>query len=542
MTNTTATHSTLLSTTRVPEHVASITKSPGGKHDLSRKVPALAPLKVEEFRECFAGSAASLFAIIRAGRCERGWLNDIDPAIAGFWTVVQQQPAALMRELFRMHERYGIGSQEMFDTACAMVNSDNQIEAAAGFYVRNRLSRSGCNGMSGFNPSYPRDGRGITRHQINYIPQFSAWLQRVRITNLDYSEVLDEAGENVFAMLDPPYSGVGKTMYPFGDADITELAQRVSTSPHSCLVTANDSPTNRVLFADMNPVVRTYASTMGDHHAASELVCANYTTPLYAIHARDIGVTLDLIPAPVAANDDRAKGDTVMPVTADVAKPSKEWHPRHLFVRQGNEQKNCEWYTPDWLLQHLYAANGDLPFDLDPCSPCKGANAPVWAKQHHTVTDDGLAQEWSGRVWLNPPYHSLGPWLEKAADAVWCRHMPNAPTKASSEREVPLCETVVGLIPARTHRVYWRAFVADHARVFFITGKLAFLKGDGGKGIEVNSRLPEGLALVVWGNHTRFTDYLRRLPKSVVDIYERSAPVTPDHPVRYWRQNQQHAA
>lgn len=182
------------------------------------------------------------------------------------------------------------------------------------------------------------------------------------------------------------------------------------------------------------------------------------------------------------------------------------------------------------------------PFDLDPCSPCKGANAPVWARQHFTLADDGLAQEWHGRVWLNPPYHSLGPWLQKAADAVWCRHMPNAPTWESAERDKPLCETVVGIIPARTHRRYWRAFVADHARVFFVTGKLAFLKGDGGKGIEVSSRLPEGLAIVVWGNHTPFTDCLRRLPKSKIDIYERSAPTTPDHPVRYWNAIEKEAA
>jgi DNA adenine methylase len=557
MTDMNSLHSTLLSTVRVPDHVASIAKSPGGKHALSPKIRGLAPVEVKEFREVFAGSAASSFAMIRAGRCERAWLNDIDPSISGFWSVVQQQPAALMRELHGMHDQYGLGSQEMFDIACAMVGSDNPIEAAAGFYVRNHLSRSGTNGMSGFNPSYPLDGRGITRHHINYIPQFSAWLQKVRITNLDYSEVMDAPGENVFIMADPPYSGVGKTMYPFGDADLAKLAQRVRASKHACLVTVDNSPTNRVHFSDMNPIVRSYASSMGDHHAASELICANYTTPLYAIHARDIGVMVEPAPGAANSNEDDAvaleveqepvteidDATTAMPLGKDeVVAKKKKWHPRHLFVRQGNEQKNCEWYTPDWLLQHLYAANGNQPFDLDPCSPCKGANAPVWARQHFTVEDNGLAQEWRGRVWLNPPYHSLGPWLEKAADAVWCRHMPNAPTKASAEREAPLCETVVGLIPARTHRIYWRAFVADHARVFFITGKLAFLKGDGGKGIEVNSQLPEGLALVVWGNHTPFTNALRALPKSVVNVYERSAPVTPDHPVRYWRQNQQHAA
>lgn len=543
MTNTTSTHSTLLSTTRVPDHVASIAKSPGGKHDLSRKMPAMAPLKVEEFRECFAGSAASLFAMIRAGRCERAWLNDIDPAIANYWTVVQQQPAALMREIIRMHEQYGIGSQEMFDTACAMVDSGTQIVAATGFYVRNRLSRSGTNGMSGFNPSYPRDGRGITRHHINYIPQFSAWLQNVRITNLDYREVLAEPGENVMCVLDPPYAHVGKTMYPFGDADLAELAQRVRTSPHSCLVTVDDTSTNRVLFSDMSPIVRSYASTMGDHHAASELICANYTTPLYAIHARDIGVMLEL--APVASPTECPTGiSPATPVLANDNKPAslplpgrkvnREEQVRNMFYNEHGQQKTCEWYTPDWLLKLFYAANDNQPFDLDPCSPLKGADAPVWARQHFTIEDDGLARDWHGCVWMNPPFHSLKHWVRKAADAVWCRHMPNAPTPESAKRERPLCETVVSIFPARTHTAFWRKYVSEHARVFFIAEKISFMKGVDGTGQPVKSKFPEGLAVVIWGNHTRFTEHLHTIPTPVIDLYERSAQNTPDHPVRYW--------
>lgn len=530
MTDMTSTQSTLLSTVRVPDHVASIAKSPGGKHAFSPKIPALAPIKVDEFREVFAGSAASLFAMIRAGRCERAWLNDIDPAIANFWAVVQQQPAALMREIFRMHDQHGIGSEEMFVTACAMVGSDNRIEAAAGFYVRNHLSRSGTNGMSGFNPSYPRDGRGITRHQINHIPQFSMWLQKVRITNLDYHEVLAEPGENVMCFLDPPYSNVGKTMYPFGNADLAKLAQRVRASKHACLVTVDDSPTNRVHFSDMSPIVRSYASTMGGHHTASELICANYTTPLYAIHARDIGGMLE--PKPVAANSNDNHADE-KPKTRQ-SKDKRRKQVRDMFNTVAGEAKNCEWYTPGWLMEHLYGANGNEPFDLDPCSPARGDAAPVRATQHFTVADDGLTQPWHGTVWLNPPYHSLKHWVRKAADAVWCKHMPNAPTKESAERDVPLCETVVALIPVRTHTTYWRNFVSKHARVFFVAGKIGFLKGVDGKGVEVSSRMPEGLAFVVWGNHTRFTDCFSRFPVNVLDIYERSEPEIPDHPVLYW--------
>lgn len=56
------------------------------------------------------------------------------------------------------------------------------------------------------------------------------------------------------------------------------------------------------------------------------------------------------------------------------------------------------WLSPPWLIKAL----GE--FDLDPSAPkCRPWDM---AKKHYTVEDDGLAQEWVGRVWLNPPYGS----------------------------------------------------------------------------------------------------------------------------------------
>jgi hypothetical protein len=69
----------------------------------------------------------------------------------------------------------------------------------------------------------------------------------------------------------------------------------------------------------------------------------------------------------------------------------------------------AEWLTPPALVKSL----GE--FDLDPCSPL----ARPWdtAKRHLTILDDGLAQPWSGRVWLNPPYGSkTKAWLRKLAE------------------------------------------------------------------------------------------------------------------------------
>lgn len=60
-----------------------------------------------------------------------------------------------------------------------------------------------------------------------------------------------------------------------------------------------------------------------------------------------------------------------------------------------------EWYTPPDLIDKARRVLGG--FDLDPAS-CDEANEVVQAGRYLTETDDGLAHDWHGRVWLNPPY------------------------------------------------------------------------------------------------------------------------------------------
>lgn len=68
-----------------------------------------------------------------------------------------------------------------------------------------------------------------------------------------------------------------------------------------------------------------------------------------------------------------------------------------------------EWLTPPELVHAL----GE--FDLDPCSPI----IRPWdtAKKHLTIQDDGLSGNWTGRVWLNPPYgDQCWKWLHRLSN------------------------------------------------------------------------------------------------------------------------------
>jgi hypothetical protein len=65
-----------------------------------------------------------------------------------------------------------------------------------------------------------------------------------------------------------------------------------------------------------------------------------------------------------------------------------------------------EWYTPQWVLDPL----GD--FSLDPCA----GPARQFAHRNVTPPENGLAGEWKGRVWLNPPYSDISTWMARMAD------------------------------------------------------------------------------------------------------------------------------
>lgn len=78
-----------------------------------------------------------------------------------------------------------------------------------------------------------------------------------------------------------------------------------------------------------------------------------------------------------------------------------------LFGVQQDTLTSDDYYTPAWVFERM-----GITFDLDVCAPPSGI---PWipATKYYTKADDGLAQEWVGRVWMNPPFSSPKPWVER---------------------------------------------------------------------------------------------------------------------------------
>lgn len=133
-----------------------------------------------------------------------------------------------------------------------------------------------------------------------------------------------------------------------------------------------------------------------------------------------------------------------------------------------------EWLTPPEIM----AALGG--FDLDPCAPI---NRP-WdtAERHYTVLDDGLKQEWQGRVWCNPPYGlEAAKWLNR------CAAHGNA----------------IALVFARTEtRMFFDHVWGKADAVLFVEGRLYFHHACGTRA-RANSGAPS--VLVAYGKNNAAT-------------------------------------
>lgn len=69
-----------------------------------------------------------------------------------------------------------------------------------------------------------------------------------------------------------------------------------------------------------------------------------------------------------------------------------------------------DFYTNELIIDAAKRVLGGI--DLDPASHAM-ANKVVCASRFFTIADDGLRQEWAGRVWLNPPFSAWAQWVPK---------------------------------------------------------------------------------------------------------------------------------
>lgn len=153
-------------------------------------------------------------------------------------------------------------------------------------------------------------------------------------------------------------------------------------------------------------------------------------------------------------------------------------HRQQVLVRGPDNRVDDRATTPE-TFEPLHERFG---FTIDVAAAPHNAKLP----RYFTIAQDGLAQSWAGeRVWCNPPYSDLSPWLEKA----WEEH----------------AEVIVFLVPAnRTEQGWWQDYVEPYRdrpgsplRVEFLRGRLRFIAA-GKTEVGPNERPPFGCCLLLW--------------------------------------------
>lgn len=128
-----------------------------------------------------------------------------------------------------------------------------------------------------------------------------------------------------------------------------------------------------------------------------------------------------------------------------------------------------QWATPQKLFDEL---NTEFSFTLDAC-------ASEWNHKVDNYFDEAqnaLVQDWTGVVWMNPPYgRTIKYWMQKAYESY----------KNGA--------TVVCLIPARTDTAWWHDYAAK-GEVRFIRGRIKFVDNTGNG----NNPAPFPSAIVVF--------------------------------------------
>ena len=124
-----------------------------------------------------------------------------------------------------------------------------------------------------------------------------------------------------------------------------------------------------------------------------------------------------------------------------------------------------EWYTPGFIIDAARDVLGAI--DLDPASS-EIANRTVQAAHYFTVDEDGLAQPWKGRVFMNPPY-TTGLVDRFAAKLLDEHRLGNVPA-------------AIVLTNNSTDTEWWQALAGEATALCFPAGRVRFLAPDGEPG------------------------------------------------------------
>lgn len=263
---------------------------PGGKSKAIDQIIEYVPKHFSEYREPFIGGGSLFIYLKQVYPNLKCWINDLNYELYCFWLYTQQENQKLVEAVKEIKENY-LDGRVLFEKLVDQNTEDlTDFERAVRFFVLNRITFSGTVEAGGY--SQKAFELRFTPSSIERLIPLENILKDVRITNLDYRQVLAPSEEEVFTFFDPPYLSATKSkLYGKRGSLHTgfsheEFANTLKNYHHKWLVTYDDSPDIRTNFGfaflyewelqyGMNNYKRDKAAK------GKELFISNYPAPIH---------------------------------------------------------------------------------------------------------------------------------------------------------------------------------------------------------------------------------------------------------------------
>jgi DNA adenine methylase len=236
--------------------VKSPLRYPGGKSRAIPKILRQLPESFLEFREPFVGGGSVFITIRQKFPTVKVWINDLNFDLYCFWKVAQTNMQELANRIVKIKNETKNG-KELFDEFRTSLNMElSDFERAVRFFVLNRITFSGTVDSGGYSEAAYHSR--FTHSSISRLLSLEPMLQNVKITKLDYSDVIHEPGDNVLIFLDPPYLTATKSRLYGKNGDLhlgfehAEFANEMKKCQHHWLITYDDSVEIRHNFSYAN--------------------------------------------------------------------------------------------------------------------------------------------------------------------------------------------------------------------------------------------------------------------------------------------------
>lgn len=215
----------------------------GGKSKLAPHILSQFPTH-SCYVEAFCGGAAIL---LRKPRSKAEVINDIDGELINLYRCVKYHPAELAKQSVGMlHSRW------LFDRIKSQAVGDlTDIQRAARYYAINRMAFGG--GMASPSFGYTRSasaGLSASRFERDIV-LLSERLDGVFVEHLHWADCIARYdSEKTLVYCDPPYFGTAGYGMTFDMEQYARMAELARTMQGRILISVNDIPAMREVFAD----------------------------------------------------------------------------------------------------------------------------------------------------------------------------------------------------------------------------------------------------------------------------------------------------